>query len=90
MPRMRAGAWGWVGLWGYIVTYDAWLIRRRKATLSEVFGEAVRHPVKRWPVMVAWVAVTLHLFSELIPEPMKRRLAPIDPIAAMGRLIEPQ
>lgn len=53
----------WLGLAGYVVLADAYLIRRRRQTMSAAFYEAVRHPVRRWPVVAAWAYLTLHLFG---------------------------
>ena len=89
MARMRWGAWGWAGLAVYVAAVDVVLIRKQRPTLSEVFGDAVSHPVRRWPVVVAWVAITLHLFGELIPDRLRSALSPIDPIGALARAIEP-
>jgi len=90
MPRVRRGGWGWIGLAVYVAAVDVWLIRARRPTLSQVFGDALKHPARRWPVVVAWVAITLHLFGELIPPRLRSALSPIDPIGALARAIEPR
>ena len=90
MARLRRGGWGWIGLAVYVAAVDAWLIRARQHTLSEVFGDALKHPARRWPVVMAWVAITLHLFGELIPDRLRRCLSPIDPIGVLARVIEPR
>lgn len=84
------GAWGWAGLWAFVAGYDIWAIRNDKPTLSETFGVALKHPIKRWPVMLAWGGLTLHLFAELLPEEVRKRLAPVDPLGQLARLIEPK
>lgn len=69
-----------------VATADVLLIRSGKATMSEVFGDALRHPRKRWMVLVAWLVLSLHLFGNILPRaatPIKR----LDPIGALARLI---
>lgn len=84
----RAGGWGWVGLAVYIAAVDAWLIRTGRATLSEVFGCSLRHPLKRLPVMTVWVVITAHLFAELLPQALRSRFKNYDPIGWLARKIE--
>lgn len=86
--RIRPGGWAWIGLAAYIVVADSWLIRRKRETMSVVFGDALRHPAKRMPVVVAWLIITLHLFAVFIPEGVRRRVSRLDPIGAAARLIE--
>lgn len=54
---------GWLGLVVYVVIADGYLIAKGRQTLSSAFAEAVRHPRRRWKVIVAWVYLTLHLFG---------------------------
>jgi hypothetical protein len=54
---------GWLGLVGYVIAVDGWLILKGRQTLSSAFYEAVRHPRRRWPVILAWAYLTLHLFG---------------------------
>lgn len=51
----------WLALALAVVVIDAVQIARHRPTLSASFRDAVRHPVKRWPVLVAWAALTSHL-----------------------------
>ena len=73
---MRPGAWAWVGLAASIAIVDAGLIYMRAktgdtftfATMSDTFADAIDHPLHRWPVIVSWTAVTLHLFKIYFPK----------------------
>jgi len=56
------GAKGWLGLVLYIVGVDLYAFYTKKDTLSMAFFESIRHPVKRWPVILAWFGITFHLF----------------------------
>lgn len=51
----------------YIIGYDVWAAVSRNETLSEAFYNAVRHPVRKWPVGVVWTYLTVHLFH-VLPE----------------------
>jgi hypothetical protein len=78
-----------VGLAGAVATADVLLIRFGKATMSEVFGDALRHPARRWTVIAAWVVLSLHLFGNILPRfatPIKR----YDPIGALARVLTPK
>lgn len=86
--RSGVRAWGELAL--FIAARDAWLIRRGEPTMSEVFGVALRHPVKRWGVVALWVVITLHLFAELLPRGLRQALAPFDPIGGLARLVRPR
>lgn len=66
-PYLSEGGLAWVGLVLYIVCYDCWAASQGRETLSTAFYRALRHPVRRWPVIVAWSYITGHLFK-LIPE----------------------
>lgn len=90
MSRLRPGGRAWGELALFIAVRDVWLVRNGELSMSEVFGNALKHPIKRWPVIAVWVVVTLHLFGELLPPFLRRRLAPFDPIGALARLIEPK
>ena len=88
MGKLRPGAWAWAGLAAYVATTDAWLLRHGRETLSQVFGEALRHPIKRIPVIALWAIITLHLFSSLLPSGMRKRLQRVDPIGRLARALE--
>lgn len=77
-----------MGVTGSIIVIDSVLIRTNNPTLSEVFGDALKHPIKRWPVIVTWGLVTSHLFGEMMPEPLRSKLGPYDPIGYVARKIE--
>jgi len=78
---------GWIGLTSYVVIYDTLAIHYDWPTLSNIFGDALDHPIKRWPVLVVWGALTLHLFAALLPAPVRRTLAPYDPLGRMAQLV---
>lgn len=86
--RISPGGWGWIFLAVYVAFVDAWLIRHNKATLSEVFGYALEHPVRRLPVVSVWVFLTLHLFACFLPVRWRNRLGKYDPLHRAARWIE--
>lgn len=59
------GERAWVGLVLYIVGYDVWAARNGRETLSMAFYNAIRHPIRRWPVIALWSYITAHLFKFL-------------------------
>lgn len=78
MRRTRVTATtGWVVIALYVTAWDFYMGRRGE-TLSAGFRAASRHPVTRWPVIVAWAITTAHLFG-WIPDR-------VDPYRAVGRL----
>lgn len=81
MRALRPGAWAWLGLVGYVVLADSYLlyksrISKRKSshhvTMSEVFADAIEHPTNRWPIIGSWAIITFHLFKNFFPESMRR------------------
>ncbi len=60
---LRPATKGWIGLAIYVTAWDI----LAPETLSRGFYEATRHPVKRWPLTLAWAFITAHLFR-LLPE----------------------
>lgn len=88
---MRPSAKAWLGLTGYVVVADTYLIRRAKrtgdhskyATMSVAFGDGLTHPRKRWVVMTCWAVLTAHLFGVFFPKWMRQ----FDPIGFIARLI---
>lgn len=86
---MRPAGWCWVGLAIYVTLADAILIYGRKAgmegycTMSQAFEDALHHPVRRWPVVIAWSLVTFHLFDAWLPDSVQR----IDPIGWAGSVM---
>jgi hypothetical protein len=51
----------WLLLVAAIVMIDAVQMRCGAPTLTAAFHRAVRHPLRRWPVIAAWATVTSHL-----------------------------
>lgn len=86
--KIRPGGWCWIGVAVGVFIADAVLIETKHATMSEVFGDALKHPHRRWPVILAWGVLSLHLFGNLLPRiasPIKR----LDPIGYLARLLTP-
>lgn len=88
MRRLRPGARGWIATAAFITVVDWWLIRHNHDTLSTVFGESLHHPLQRWPVMVTWAVITIHLFSGLLPVRWRHRMRKLDPLGLLARLME--
>lgn len=71
----------WVWLAAGIITYDVYLIRHNRPTLSTEFARMVRHPIHRWPTVLAWSYVTVHLLGVLNDR---------DPLQRVARLLIPR
>lgn len=88
--RIKPCGWAWIGLVGYVTAVDVALLRMQKHygepfnSMSEGFGRSLKHPLRRWPVIAAWAAVTLHLFGAVLP-PQLEPLKNIDPIGFVAR-----
>lgn len=52
----------WITLTAGVVAYDLWALRTGRESLSAGFYRAITHPKARWPVIVAWAYLTVHLF----------------------------
>lgn len=83
MAKVTSGSKAWAGLAAYIVSYDIYAISRKKDTLSMAFYEALKHPVKRWPVILIWTYITVHLFK-FLPD----KFDPLRMFGAMQELAE--
>ena len=90
MAKIRPGGWAWIALPFVIGLVDWALIRSNNKTMSEVFGDSLAHPVKRFPVVLVWTVLTLHLFSELIPAKLRLILKRFDPISGIAHLLTPK
>lgn len=86
---LRPGGWAWVGLATGVIATDAVLIASKNATMSEVFGDTLKHPIKKWPVLAAWLILTLHLFGNLMPKPLEA-IKRYDPIRFVAHLLTPR
>ncbi len=92
MVRLRPGGWAWVGLAFYVTIVDVVLIKLHQkhgqpyTSMSEVFGDGVKHPINRWPLMLTWTLITLHLFGHLIPDRFSA-FKKLDPIGFLARLL---
>ena len=75
---MTVRRWPWVWLALGITAYDAFLLSTGSRSLSESFALSVRHPVRRWPTILAWTVLTAHLFAVL-----PRRYDPLHRVAGV-------
>jgi hypothetical protein len=62
---MTDGDFAWIGLALYVAAYDALAVASGRDTLSGSFARAIDHPVRRWPTMAVWAALTAHLFKAI-------------------------
>jgi len=66
---VKPAHYAWFGLVVYIISADVTLIvferkgYHRFYTMSSAFRNALSHPWKRWPVIIVWSLLTLHLFD---------------------------
>lgn len=85
--RLKPATWAWVGLVVYIVSADTFLLvqefnnKENYYTMSSCFRYALKHPLRRWPVIIIWLMLTFHLFDFFFPERVRR----FEPIGAVGR-----
>lgn len=90
--KIKPCGWAWIGLVGYVTIVDVILLRMEKHygepfnSMSEGFGRSLRHPIRRWPVIAAWVAVTVHLFGAIIPKRFEG-LKYVDPVGILARFL---
>lgn len=90
--KVRPGTWGWAGLAFYVLIIDTILLRLKKSkgnpycSLSEVFGDSLKHPRNRWPIIVIWLLLTAHLFGNLVPSRLEF-VKKMDPIGFLARRI---
>jgi len=61
----------WVGATTFVVVADVALAKTNQPMMSTVFRDTVRHPLKRWPVVVLWSYLTAHLFLDLPRDPLR-------------------
>ncbi len=73
---MTEGDRAWTGLAAYVVAYDLWALLHGRETLSSSYYRATQHPVRKWPTVVVWLTLTLHLYH-LIPERYDPLRAPL-------------
>lgn len=67
----------WLGLVGYVSVVDSYLLATDKAPMTDAWRKALRHPLNRWLVILAWIFTTKHLFfGNVFPK--------IDPFRALG------
>ena len=86
--KLRPAGRAWLGLVIYVIAADSYLIiqeRRgnvRYYTMSSGFRDALKHPIKRWWMILIWIFLTFHLFDFFFPEPIRK----FEPIGVSGRL----
>lgn len=69
-PSLKGGTLGWLILATFVTAWDVFA----DETLSTAFWRAMQDPKKRWPVIVAWLYITVHLFH-ILPDrfdPLRR------------------
>jgi hypothetical protein len=87
--RMRPAGRAWLGLSAYVIGVDSYLIYKETrqqegyCTMSTAFEDALRHPVRRWPVVAAWGLLTVHLFDSVIPVNVRK----YEPIGVLGKKV---
>jgi hypothetical protein len=99
--KMRPGFWLWCGVAAYVTVADGWLAAKsnkhkkkgseidpkKYSSMSSVWWDGLKHPIRRWPVMVLWGFLTAHLFEVFFPEWVKK-YDPINRLAeAAGKRI---
>lgn len=81
---LSPGSKAWIGLAVYVVVADGYLMVNQKKTMSAVFGDALNHPLRRWPVLVVWGFLSMHLHREVLPGVATK----IDPLRNGARLAD--
>lgn len=51
----------WMVLGAAVVAVDAYAIVYKSPTLTSAFRTALRHPIRRWFVLAAWLTLSSHL-----------------------------
>lgn len=66
----------WLGLVTYVSVVDGYLLATGKAPMTDAWRRALKHPLNRWVVILAWIFTTKHLFfGNVLPK--------IDPFRAL-------
>lgn len=90
--KVRPSGVAWFGLVIYVSIIDIFLLKKKQVvgqpycSMSEAFGDALRHPRKRWPIIAIWGVLTVHLFGVLIPSKFDF-IKKLDPIGFLARKI---
>jgi hypothetical protein len=59
----------WLGLVAYVSVADGYLLATEKAPMTDAWRKALKHPVNRWVVILAWIFTTKHLFfGNILPK----------------------
>lgn len=61
--QREAAALVWVGFGASLYVIDVALLLTGKKTLTEVFHDAMQHPVGKWALILGWGFTTKHLFA---------------------------
>jgi len=90
--KLKPSGLAWVGLVVYVTIIDILLLKMKQIkgnpyrSMSEAFGEALKHPWKRWPIIISWSVLTLHLFGTFIPDKFTA-LKRFDPIGFVANKV---
>lgn len=76
---MRRSPWLWLAVG--VGAFDVYLIRHDRPTLSAEAANVMRHPIKRWPAVCAWIYLSAHLSGWLSEER--------DPLSRVARFLSP-
>jgi len=74
---------GWAAVFGSVVVYDLWAIRKEKETLSSFYRRISRNRVGRIAVNSLWMALTWHLMlghKKLLAEQHRQAYAKYHPV----------
>jgi hypothetical protein len=66
----------------FVFAWDSIAIKGGGETLSTAFERSLHHPLSRWPVVLTWAAVTIHLFGRFPPK--------VDPFQLLRKVLERQ
>jgi hypothetical protein len=59
----------WLGLVAYVSVADGLLLATGNAPMTDAWRKALKHPINRWVVVLAWFFTTKHLFfGNLFPK----------------------
>jgi hypothetical protein len=77
----------WVGLALFVILADYLLVRNGHDTMSTAFGRAILDPQRRWPVLIAWAYLTIHLNANLLNRFGAERFKRYDPLGQLANHI---
>ena len=65
LDTISHGDIAWIGLAAYIAAYDGYAVLTKNDTMSMSFYRALKSPKRRWPTVLVWSYITIHLFKFL-------------------------